>query len=504
MKTVVLLTAGTGSRMGKYADVTNKTLLPIEGKAIISHIIEQFDSTNTRFIIAVGYKQQLVIDYVSLAHRDLNVTYVHVEDFSTSTSGPAQSLLSCRPEIGEGTPFYVIACDALYEGLDSITEEMNTICASRIDPIESPAYCNLVVHPDRIEVVDKKFCTSGLAFNGGAFIKDAVTFWKNLSGTELSSGLASLDCCVQETGWVDLGTFEKYQNYLLKTTPCDFSKTAEMLYIINGKVIKWFSDESITINRLLRTKSREKLFPAISDRRNGFYAYDFVPGKVLYDCITPEIFDEFLRWLSFEFWPTHVACTDLDNHCYAFYFEKTMQRLQAFKEKHPDFNPTFINGEPMKLTMEEGLKQLDWDAICQSDLYQRSAFIHGDLQFDNVIYDGGKFTALDWRQDFAGDLEVGDLYYDIAKLKGGLILCYDAIKRGEFKFTEEEEGHYTARRFKRFEYDAYIDKLEHLLPNPVIDDIVTLIFLNMAPLHSEPLDKFLFCIALERLNDKRK
>ena len=39
-------------------------------------------------------------------------------------------------------------------------------------------------------------------------------------------------------------------------------------------------------------------------------------------------------------------------------------------------------------------------------------------------------------------------------------------------------------------------------PDPCIDDIVTLIFLNMAPLHKAPYDRLLFSLALYRLMQK--
>ena len=35
-----------------------------------------------------------------------------------------------------------------------------------------------------------------------------------------------------------------------------------------------------------------------------------------------------------------------------------------------------------------------------------------------------KFILIDWREDFGENVEYGDLYYDIAKLYGGMILNY--------------------------------------------------------------------------------
>ena len=59
MKTVCILTAGTGSRINKYTKYINKSLLPVKNKAAISHIIENFPE-KTDFVIAVGYLKKQV------------------------------------------------------------------------------------------------------------------------------------------------------------------------------------------------------------------------------------------------------------------------------------------------------------------------------------------------------------------------------------------------------------------------------------------------------------
>ena len=60
--TVIIPTAGTGSRMGKYTRYLNKSLLPYQGKPVLSHIIDSFP-TDTRFIIPVGYLADQVTDF---------------------------------------------------------------------------------------------------------------------------------------------------------------------------------------------------------------------------------------------------------------------------------------------------------------------------------------------------------------------------------------------------------------------------------------------------------
>ena len=43
-----------------------------------------------------------------------------------------------------------------------------------------------------------------------------------------------------------------------------------------------------------------------------------------------------------------------------------------------------------------------------------------------------KFTFIDWRQDFSGNLIFGDIYYDLAKLMHGLIIKHEIIAKNNF------------------------------------------------------------------------
>ena len=61
---ICILTAGKGSRMKSIQKKINKALLPINGKPIISHIIESF-SINDEFVIGLGYRGKQVKDFLS-------------------------------------------------------------------------------------------------------------------------------------------------------------------------------------------------------------------------------------------------------------------------------------------------------------------------------------------------------------------------------------------------------------------------------------------------------
>jgi len=127
------------------------------------------------------------------------------------------------------------------------------------------------------------------------------------------------------------------------------------------------------------------------------------------------------------------------------------------------------------------------------------------LQFDNVIYDGEKFTLIDWRQDFAGRTEYGDWYYDLAKLLGGIYMNYDYIKLGLMR-VEQFGNALTFDFARRANTFAYQETLREYSAGYGLDwrrilTITALIYLNMAPLHAAPFDVLLYGMAQQLLSE---
>ena len=88
--TLVVLAAGRGSRMGRMRDVIHKGLLPLGGKAAISHIIDNRPYDTVKTIIVVGDRADEVTQYVRLAHPDIMVEFVKV-DIDEPRHGPGVS-----------------------------------------------------------------------------------------------------------------------------------------------------------------------------------------------------------------------------------------------------------------------------------------------------------------------------------------------------------------------------------------------------------------------------
>lgn len=85
----VILAGGLGTRLAPLTDDCPKPLLPLGDRPILTHIIEQLRSQGvTRFVLAVNYLSNMIVDYFDDGSRlDCFIDYVH-ETKRLGTSGP--------------------------------------------------------------------------------------------------------------------------------------------------------------------------------------------------------------------------------------------------------------------------------------------------------------------------------------------------------------------------------------------------------------------------------
>ena len=94
------------------------------------------------------------------------------------------------------------------------------------------------------------------------------------------------------------------------------------------------------------------------------------------------------------------------------------------------------------------------------------------------------------------------MYYDLAKLYGGIILNYDKIKKNKFKFKIKNNHVLISFNKDSFKlksiYENYL--ISKKLDLKKIKILTGLIYLNMSPLHKHPFDKFLYSLGILLLN----
>ena len=77
IKQVLIPSAGVGSRLGSLTEHVNKALIQIDGKAVISHIIELYPEYY-EFIICLGHKGDFLRQYLEISHPKINFNFVYI------------------------------------------------------------------------------------------------------------------------------------------------------------------------------------------------------------------------------------------------------------------------------------------------------------------------------------------------------------------------------------------------------------------------------------------
>ena len=229
--------------------------------------------------------------------------------------------------------------------------------------------------------------------------------------------------------------------------------------------------------------------------------YDFFPGKTLYEFNDPVIFRELIKWLKETVWINTTQ--SITHESRKFYKDKSLDRIQQFLEKYPQLcEVTHVNGAEVK-SYDYYLNKIDWEYLATHTL---PGFIHGDLQFDNVVISSsGEFKIIDWRHEFADNVECGDIYYDLAKMAGGFIVNYANIKNHNFDI--EIDGTEVTLSIPNIDYiQLYQDSLTEFIVDQGWDyhkvrQLIPIIFWNMSPLHTAPFDMFLWYLGIKLFQD---
>jgi NDP-sugar pyrophosphorylase family protein len=497
--TVLILAAGYGRRMGPFSRMVNKSLVPYNNKPLISHIMEKFP-TDTSFVIVCGNLGQQVKEYVSIVHEEKTVTYVDIPEFDDATTGPATTIRYCAEYLPGA--FMWITCDTLFDFDYSNRLDENWIAVHPVDSNVSQDYCWVERNGNDITGVRNKVKSTHAvdAFIGLMYAKDS-TFIENLNtenAKDVYKGFDNLNLKAYTVRmWQDFGTYEKWKQLSEGLPEVSFPKPDELFYADNGKIIKYTSNAKLATLRHQRALLNPLAMPDNVSHSGHFLFYDSAPGETLYTCLTLEIFKKCLEWGESTLWKQAETFGDTFSYAETFYHTKTLDRLEKFRTKYSTWvECPVVNGCDVK-TIEEYLEDIDFAWLASET---RWCFTHGDMQFDNIIYDAtsDKFTAIDWRTDFAGDL-YGDMYYDLAKMLGGLYLSYKSVKENKLTYVEEDASVTidipSVESVLLYTEDLKSWALDRGMDWDKVRTLVPIIYLNMAPLHEAPFDKYLISLA---------
>lgn len=515
---VVIPTAGTGSRLGGMTKYLNKSLISIGGRPALSRIIEMFPE-DTSFVIAIGYKGELVREYLSLAYPERSFQFVSVFPYEGEGSGLGLTLLTCKEYLQE--PFVFCSCDTLVDG-PIPKPDHNWMGYDHRDNREQYRTIHLS-EEGKIESIDEKgadISNQAEAYIGLAGIHDWAEFWKSMeAGREEAIrqgeayGLkAILDkgIVAQKFKWFDTGVAVELEatrkRFEEPDSPNILEKANEAIWFLRDKVIK-FSDDVVFIeDRVKRAEMLKGFVPQVVGSTKHMYCYAYAAGDVLSKCVSKPVFMELLGY-SQQFWQkkelSDAGVRDFKASCMEFYRKKTYKRIDMFYHTFNKRDNAEIINDVKYPSLAEMLDKVDWSYVSDG----LPGRFHGDYHFENIIYDKttDAFKFLDWRQNFGDSLEVGDIYYDFAKLNHGLIICHEIIAKELYHASWEGNKicFDFARKQKLVECQGlFYEWLENSgYDVKKVKLLTALIFLNICALHHHPYVILLYGLGKQMLYD---
>ncbi len=517
---VCLPTAGTGSRLGGLTKFINKSLVSIANRPTLSHLIEQFPG-DAEFVIALGHKGHLVREFLALAFPQRQFFFADIQPFEGPGSGLGLSLLACKQYLQQ--PFIFMSCDTLVKEPVPAPDE-NWMAYAEVTDLTP--YRTLALEGGRVAAICEKGegrLGTHQPYIGLAGVHDYQRFWLSTeTGGEqaIQTGEAYGLCAllplpIKAHGftWYDTGNPQALARarevYQEPGAPNILEKANEAIWFVNDQVIKFSDDQKFIANRVKRVHELQGFVPEVTGVQPHMYRYPKVEGKVLSEVVTIPLFDRLLEH-SQGFWTQKMLSVAeaqaFRDTCKSFYRDKTFERVELFYKnfsRQDGMEP--INGVEMP-KLETLLSAVDWDWLAQG----LAGRFHGDFHFENILWNAAqqRFTFLDWRQDFGGDLSTGDVYYDLAKLLHGLIISHELIARDLYSVEwRPSEIVYDFHR-KQILVDCEGRFGQWLAAQGYdikkVRTLTALIYLNIAALHHHPYSLLLFALGKAMLANEIK
>ena len=505
---VLILSAGLGTRLSNLTKYVNKALLPINNEAIISIIIKKFPKEYD-FLVTLGYEGDKLKEYLELSFPDRKFTFIDVDNYDHPDSGPGTTALFCKQHLQR--PFYFVVSDCI---IDSPIPHLDGNWLGVQETSYPEKYATIKVD-DMNNITDfKEKASTGHkhAFTGIASIWDYTLFWeeleKNMENGEIVHAFKNIDRFknfkAKKLKWFDTGNLDdlnstkKYFNDI----PISLEKNTGQISYVGDSFIKFNPDPKVIKNISERAHKLGGLIPENFQHSDHFIKYKWMNGKTLYEANSLKVYSKFLIFFE-ELIKESKLKQIASNSITKFYIEKTNSRVESFIRKNGSqyINESFnINGIVHK-PMKNYINEIFTEKFIKSKNYE---CFHGDLQFDNIIFqeETNKFFYIDWRESFGGDTSGGDLYYDFAKLYGGLIFNYFEIKNKETFSFEKGDSMINFKidisdNLTRFKSTYELWLLEKGYDLNYVKYLTAIIFLNMSPLHDGKFSQILWFKSLE-------
>jgi choline kinase len=506
--TVLITTSGKGSRLGNLTQYTNKSLIVVGEKPVLAQIIEKYP-VNTTYVITLGYFGAHVKEFLELCYPERHFIFVTVDRFEGPGSSLGYSIYCARKFLQK--PFIFHACDTLIPNSKIPSPNSNWVAGYK--GRDATNYATFDTQGTKIEKFNSKGMTDFDYIHIGLIgIESYSEFWNELEylikndsfGSELNdvnvlSNLISEGInfeIIEFKDWIDIGN----ANSLVlakKQFSVNFDvleKPQESVSFVKDLVVKFFSDSKIVSERIKRAEFLDPVIPSLQGSSEHFFTYKFQAGELMSNLNDDQLIISLLDWATEHLWniKPQNEIQNIESIMEEFYVNKSSKRLEELITSRSirDEN-NMING--IEVPSAANLIFESRDQLVNDREIGR---FHGDFILDNILVSNGNFKLIDWRQDFAGNIEFADIYYDLAKLNHSLHINHSLVLDGQY-FTNIENNKIQCGILRK---DVHVEMEQHLkrfvlsknLSWKKIQILTGLIWINMAPLHHHPFDKFLY------------
>jgi dTDP-glucose pyrophosphorylase len=468
---VVILAGGKGTRIKKVAAGEPKALVRISGVPALILIMRRLVKQGFRkFTLVVNRENKKQIEtVVKNAFNGIGIDLKTV--IQPRPKGPAHAFFYGLKKVDLNSETLLCLSDTLFDedlpvGFDwvgtSLAEGVGKWCWVEQKNDKVVQFFDKIVPPARVKNVliglyyfkHTKFVYNQLKKIIKSKIKSAEDEFQLSQILDLYKDKYKIESFMVDS-WVDCGTEKNYLNAQKKYTNHRYFNSI-ILRNINGfkRVIKKGKSEKIKNEidwfRML-AKQNKKIVPYI--RRNGTNSYQMrfisdplLSSLYLYNPGSTEDFVRIIQRLYFfcvkNLWrdKNNYRGIDTERDCQSMYEQKPFKRLAdwRFWRELKSCNLIKINGinynKPYDLLIR---------AIKSPEFKKHvpiKGLIHGDFHFGNIFYSKEKqsFVFIDPRGSFGNSNGfVGDIYYDISKLRHSYHGMYDAIVDGLYTLEKK-------------------------------------------------------------------
>lgn len=140
----VIFAAGEGRRLHPLTLERPKPLVEVLGKPLIQHIWEVLPEVVDEVVLVVGYKSEMIQDYLGNEFMGKKVTYIEQKE----PTGTARALLLCKEHLEHEEKFLLMYADDLH-GADAISRCVEHDAALLVHFVDDPRRFGVVVTDER-------------------------------------------------------------------------------------------------------------------------------------------------------------------------------------------------------------------------------------------------------------------------------------------------------------------------------------------------------------------